>query len=114
MQTLDQINLTPKQKKALSDLKIKLLQGFEIISVTIFGSTVRGENDSESDLDILIITKKPLQRLLRHQITDLACEVNLKFDTNISTLVVDETAWQSGLYSVLPIHDEILKEGVLL
>ena len=114
MKTLDQIKLTPAQKKALSDLKIKLHQKFEIISIAIFGSTVRGENDPESDLDILVITRRPLQRLLRHQITDLVCEVNLKFDTNLSALVVDQAGWESGLYSILPIHNEILEEGVLL
>ena len=114
MKTLNQINLTPAQNKALSELKKKLERDFEIINIAIFGSVVREEADRESDLDLLIITKNPLQRTLRHQITDLVCEVNLKFATNISTLVVDQAAWQLGLYSVLPIHDEILKEGVLL
>ena len=49
---------------------------------------------------------------VRHQITDIVFEINLKFGTNFSTLVVDRESWDSGLYSVLPLRDEIVREGV--
>jgi predicted nucleotidyltransferase len=114
MKTLDQITLKPNQHQALVEVKKKLSDNFDIVEMVIFGSVVRGEADEESDLDILLITKRPLDRTTRHQITDIVCEINLQFDTNLSTLVVDQAAWQSGLYSVLPIHNEILTEGVSL
>ena len=114
MKTLDQITLKPNQYQALAELKKRLAANFDIVEMAIFGSVVRGEADDESDLDILLVTKLPLDRTTRHQITDIVCEINLQFDTNLSTLVVDQAAWQSGLYSVLPIHEEILTEGVAL
>jgi predicted nucleotidyltransferase len=114
MKTLDQITLKPNQYQALAELKKRIASNFNIVEMAIFGSVVRGEADDESDLDILLVTKLPLDRMTRHQITDIVCEINLQFDTNLSTLVVDQAAWQSGLYSVLPIHEEILTEGVSL
>lgn len=114
MKTLDELALTANQKLAISDLKKKLEAKFDITEIAVFGSFVRGEADDESDLDLLIVTQVPLQRSVRHLITDIVCEINLNYDTNLSTLVVDKTSWESGLYSILPIHDEILKEGVVV
>jgi hypothetical protein len=40
--------------------------------------------------------------------------VNLDYDTNLSALVVDRRAWEEGLFSVLPIHAFIEREGISL
>lgn len=114
MKTLDQIQLTPSQHQALTELRRLLTGAFDIEEIKLFGSIARGDADEESDLDLLIVTRAPLSRTVRHQITDIVCEINLQFDTNLSTLVVDRASWQSGMFSILPIRDEILREGVAL
>ena len=114
MKTLDQIKLAHNQRQALDELKQKLAGTFNIEEIMLFESVSRGLADEESDIDLLIITSIPLQRIVRHQITDIVCEINLKYDTNISTLVVDQKSWNNGLFSVLPLRDEILREGVAL
>ena len=114
MKTLSQVPLTLNQRQALSEIRRRLTGMFDIEEIILFGSVARGEADQESDLDLLIVTKFPLRRTVRHQITDIVCETNLQFDTNLSTLVVDRSSWQTGTFSILPIHDEILKEGVSL
>ncbi len=114
MKTIDEIQMTPNQQLALSELRQRLIDQFDIHAMQLFGSVVRGETDDESDIDLLIVTKHPLKRTVRHQITDIVFEINLRCDTNFSTLVVDRDSWESGLLSVLPIHNEILKEGVAL
>lgn len=112
MKTLNQIPLTQDQQDALGDLRLRLAGKFDILSITLFGSVARGEAEEGSDLDLLIITSRPLPRDVRHQITDIVFEINLRFGTNFSTLVVDRESWDSGLYSVLPLRDEIAREGV--
>ena len=114
MKTLSQVPLTPNQRQALSEICRRLTGMFDIEEIILFGSVARGEADQESDLDLLIVTKFPLRRTVRHQITDIVCEINLQFDTNLSTLVVDRSSWQTGTFSILLIHDEIIKEGVSL
>jgi len=106
--------LSSLQNRAIKELKQELFQKFNILNIILFGSTVRSESDPESDIDMLIITTKLLSRFERHQITDIVFEINLKHNTNFSTLVIDKESWENGPITVLPIHDEILKDGVEL
>jgi len=112
MGRLADIPLAPNQKQALQQLRHQLFNNFAVVDLILYGSIVRGEMDSESDIDLLILTEQPLDRRARHQITDLVFEVNLAHDTNFSTLVLDRETWDKGIASVLPIHDEITREGI--
>ncbi|MCX5894353.1 MAG: nucleotidyltransferase domain-containing protein [Proteobacteria bacterium] len=114
MKTIDQVQLSPNQLQALAELRKKLFGSFGIEAINFFGSVVRGEADEESDIDLLIVTRQTLKRPVRHQITDIVFEINLKYDTNFSTLVVDRNSWESGVFSILPLRDEILRDGVAL
>lgn len=114
MKTLDSVVLTPNQHQALNELQHKLSGKFDIESMSLFGSVARGEADEESDLDLLIVTAQPLPRIVRHQITDIVFEVNLYYETNFSTLVIDRSSWDTGFFSVLPLREEILKDGIVL
>ncbi|MBM4050496.1 MAG: nucleotidyltransferase domain-containing protein [Planctomycetes bacterium] len=114
MKQLTDIQLTPPQSQALSELRKRSSEEFDVESVTLYGSVARGEADEESDIDLLVLTCRPRTRLERHKITDVVCEVNLRYDTNFSTLVIDRDCWENGAVSVLPLRDEILKDGILL
>ncbi len=78
----------------------------------LYGSFARGQADEESDVDLLVVTAQPLTRFQRHEITNAVFDVNLQYDTNFSTLVVDLESGERGVISVLPIHDEILRDGI--
>ena len=106
--------LTDTQSQALNRIKRKVMDRFPVVDFVLYGSAARGEADAESDLDLLIVTSKPLTRFKRHEITDIVFEVNLEFDTNYSTLVVDQESWETGIISVLPLRDEILRDGIRL
>ena len=97
-----------KYKNAIEQCKNLINKQFEIVDYIIFGSFVRAKEDNESDLDLLILTEKKISRPKRHIITDIVFEINLKYNTNISTLVIDEYSWQNGLISILPIKREIM------
>ena len=114
MQTLSKTKLSPKNHKALKKLKELLEDRFSVCGLIAFGSVVRGESDDESDLDLLVITNEPFSRTKRHLITDLVFEVNLKYGTNISSTVVDNNSWENGLFSVLPIKEEVERDGVIV
>lgn len=112
MKQADDIPMAPRQRQALREIKRRLPANLNVRSLVLYGSFARGQADEESDLDLLVVTANQLTRFERHEITDVVFEVNLKHDTNFSTLVVDLKSWETGLFSVLPIRDEIIRDGI--
>ena len=112
MRHINTIPITPKQFQALSEIKRRLLEKFDIKTLVLYGSVARGQADEESDADLLVVTSKPLTRFERHEITNVVFEVNLQYDTTFSTLVVDIKSWETGIISVLPVRDEIIRDGI--
>ena len=112
MRQLRELDLSPNQSKALDEIVQGIKRDFSIEAVVLYGSAARGEAGEESDIDLLIITSQPLERTDRHRITDLIFEVNLRHGTNFSSLVVDKESWETGVYSVLPIHHNIERDGL--
>lgn len=112
MKRLQDLALSPNQHVALSEVRRRVSAAFDVEAIVLYGSAARGEADEESDVELLILTRLPLTRPTRHQITDLICDINLEYGTNFSSLVVDRNTWERSAISVLPIHDEILRDGI--
>ena len=112
METLSNSILSKNQYKALEELRHRLFHMFDVESLILFGSAARGEADEESDCDLLVVTTNTLTRPERHEITDVVFDVNLQHDTSFSTLVVDLKSWEGGPFSILPIRDEIIRDGI--
>jgi uncharacterized protein len=112
VKSIDTITLTLNQREAISEIKQRLREKFDIKAFVLYGSVARGEADAESDADLLVVTSGPLTRFERHEITNVVFEVNLRYDTTFSTLVLDSKTWETGLISVLPIRDEIIRDGI--
>ena len=114
METLSNSMLSKNQHKALEELRHRLFHMFDVESLILFGSAARGEADEESDCDLLVVTTNTLTRPERHEITDMVFEINLLHDTNFSTLVIDHDSWETGTFSVLPLREEIIEDGIKL
>lgn len=109
---MNTIPFSSQQSQALKEIKQRVMERFSVIDCLLYGSAARREASEESDLDLLIVTTNALSRFERHEITDIVFEVNLKYGTNFSSLVVDQETWESGIISVLPLRDEILRNGI--
>lgn len=114
MKTMHEIHLDETSEKVMREITDGICGVYDVDSIVLFGSVARGAADDESDIDLLILTKRALTRDERHVITHIVFEKNLEHGTNFSTTVVDANTWQNGMYSVLPIHDEISRDGVVV
>lgn len=106
--------LSINEKKALDKILRELKALWPGVKVKIFGSKVEGVADEESDLDILVLLPCDVSEKIRKEIIYKIFDINLIYETNISPLIMSEGEWENGLVSLLPIHDFIEEEGVLL
>src|SRR5690554_2547098 len=111
--TLEQF-LTNRQYRAIRDLKIEINKYFDLYDIVLFGSVARQEADEESDLDLLIVIREEATHLVRNQISDIVFEINLKYDTNISIVVLEKTKWDNGVMHITPFYKEIERDGVYI
>ena len=112
MRTLDEISLSEKDREAVEAATTILREQFPVERVVLFGSKVRGDDDIESDIDLLVLTRRRMSRQEQDQITSALFDLQLELEVVISTLVVPTEEWEHGLYQVLPIRHEIDREGV--
>jgi predicted nucleotidyltransferase len=104
--------LDKNQLSAVELFKDKVSQEYDIANIIVYGSTTQRKTEEGSDLDILVVTKKMLAHRDRHEIQNIATKINWHYDTNISATIVDEYNWEQGLYSLMLIKDEVLRNGV--
>lgn len=112
MQTLDRIKLKANDRQAIEAAIRLLKQKYPVESVILYGSKAKGTDDPESDIDLLLLTARELSWRERDAITDALYDLQLQYGVVISTLAVSTSEWLEGLYSVLPIHDEVDRYGV--
>ena len=98
-------NLLPELKCELARLYDKRLKG-----VILFGSYARGEQDAESDLDILIILDMlGLYSTEIKRTGELISALSLKYGVSISRIFVQEKDWQAG---DSPLLRNVRAEGI--
>ncbi len=94
-----------KKRVALYDPEAKAI---------LFGSRARGDAETDSDWDLLVLTKKTdTESLNRALLTDLLHQVEMPNDWIISLMVRNEDDWMNR-YSVTPFFDTIQREGIEL
>lgn len=102
------------EREALSFLVEDLKKQFPGVDIILFGSKVMGVPDLESDIDVLILlpcfVKDETRTIIIHKVFD----VNLHFNTNISPVIISQDDWEHGPVSVLPIHETVERDGVVL
>lgn len=82
----------------------------DIIKIILFGSVARGDDNEESDIDILIITTNSDE--LTDEINSAAVDIILEKDEFISPHVMSEEHYNKTID--YPFLTNVLKEGVLL
>ena len=79
----------------------------------LYGSWARDEQNSESDIDIMILVDETEAALkgYRHKIVDIMTDLSLKHDTVISFTRESNSRYNEYL-DVLPFYQNIYNEGI--
>ena len=106
--------LTQNEKAALLEIKHRVTALFPVRQFILFGSKARGDAEPDSDIDLLIVTAKKLTYNESHRITHEIFEVNLAYGSNYSFVDIDFETWNSDLWKYVPLHQNVISEGILV
>ena len=100
------------------DILIKLKEIVRMIiptaTVLLYGSVARGTQDEESDYDVLILTDAPLSTKEEDAVTDAVYDLELEQGIVVSTLFYTKNFWAAPLAQVLPFHQRVREDGVVI
>lgn len=100
--------------KAILELKNKILKLAPLVEIIFYGSKIRGDFDSESDIDLLIIVPH-LTKDLKYRIIDIATEIELKYNTVFGLVIISEEKYKkSNLFKNSLYYKNIKNEGALI
>lgn len=99
---------------ALEYLKEKLSATFNrrIKQLILFGSYARGDNNADSDVDLLLIVSGELTRAEKERLTQIEIDVLSEFDLFVTIIVETENYYKQ--YRWLPFFQTVEREGVNL
>jgi predicted nucleotidyltransferase len=111
-QSLDTAPLSPVDRLAIRDAAARLAAAVPVERIVLFGSKARGDDDEESDIDLLVITSRPLDQAEGREVVGCLQPVQAAHRVIFSPLRVSAEEWYHGVYQVLPIRKEIDREGI--
>ncbi len=83
-------------------------------TVILYGSFARGDNNANSDLDILILLdKKQITRDDEKKVKYPLYDIEFETGQIISPIVLSRNDWETR-HRITPFYENVLKEGVTL
>jgi uncharacterized protein len=102
-----------KKTEILKKIKDYVAEIDPTAEVILFGSRARGDERSDSDWDIIILTSEDAdikaEQIFRHKLF----EIELEYGQPISTFVYSKTDWHS-IHKITPLFKNVAREGIAL
>jgi len=109
-------HMSKKEIQALARFggTVKSCLGEYLVSMSVFGSKVRGDFTETSDIDILIIVKERSLPIM-DQIAEITSDLNIEFDLSIAPVVFSENEYDmNAKVMASPFSLAVQEEGLLL
>lgn len=107
-----QLPMADNDRAAVLEAARILADHLPVERVVLYGSKARGDDRSDSDIDLLILTSRPLSVTEGFEVTELLQPVQHHHHCIISPLRLTAEEWYHGVYQVLGIRHEIDREGI--
>ena len=105
------MKLPENQKQALLAFKKRIEEEFPVLGFRLFGSKAREDASADSDIDVMIMMERSNPEI-EARIDDIVFDINLEYDTFISTVVFSRWEIEEGPMGESPLYKTIQREGV--
>ena len=102
-------------REILMDLVNGILDvlGDRVMSIILYGSTARGTNTEESDVDIAVMVRENIDKEAEDKLSEFIVDMDLEYDKVFSLIDIDIDMFQKW-ESVTPFYKNIASEGIVL
>ena len=85
----------------------------QLEDILLYGSYARGDYDSESDIDIMVLVNMTKVEMCtyRREISNLSSEIDLEYNVFIS-ITLQDTETFNRFKTVLPFYKNVLNDGI--
>lgn len=85
----------------------------QLEDILLYGSYARGDYDSESDIDIMVLVNMTKEEMCayRREISDLSSEIDLEYNVFISITLQDTETFER-FKTVLPFYKNVQSDGI--
>ncbi len=80
--------------------------------VILYGSRARGTARADSDWDFLILLPGPVDKTLEIRIKRRLYDIELETDTVLNSIIRSKQEWLSRQYEVVPLRQEVERDGI--
>lgn len=93
--------------------ELKKIFGSKLVDLILYGSYARGDFDSESDIDLMALIDMDKKDIIKYRrtVSDLANDIDLKYDVLLSVKLQDKFTFNKYA-DVLPYYKNIAREGL--
>jgi predicted nucleotidyltransferase len=104
--------VTTRDSLILQRLKAKVAERLPLSRLVLFGSRARGDNEPDSDIDVLVVLDGPVSRESEEYVRSCAWELSYENGVVIFPLVVARAEWEEGPTSASLLAVAVGNEGV--
>jgi len=98
----------------LSDIKAIVQSDYPSAEIILFGSRSRGEENADSDWDILIIVDKDISEREKIAINNKIFDVEITTGAVINAIIHTRSEWSSPLRQAMPFYTNVMNEGIFV
>ncbi len=111
---LETMTFRPEIESLLDDLKqrLRMLCGERLVEVVLFGSVARGEDTPESDVDVLVVLRGPVDHYAESgPLSEIVVDLMSQHNEVVVPVVMAESMFRTGDW---PLLTNVREEGILL
>jgi hypothetical protein len=105
-------SLADADRQTIDEIAVELTAGWPVDSIVLYGSKARGDDTPESDIDLLVLTGRPLSPDETSGMRMAARRIGLRLGTWPELFIRTSDEWWQGVYQAAPIRKEIDAEGI--
>jgi predicted nucleotidyltransferase len=105
-------SLVESDRRTIDEIAASLPAGWPVDAIVLYGSKARGDDTPASDIDLLVLTGRPLTPEETGRMRELVRRVGLQLGTWPELYVRTSDEWWHGVYQAAPIRKEIDAEGI--